>query len=83
MITIIFSILGSGITTYFLLRYDATPWIYIPGLIATAFFIIIFIMCAYYAYLKRRTVKQFFFPETEVGIQVADYAEEERALWEK
>jgi hypothetical protein len=80
MVTVIFSVVGTGVTTYFLLRYDATPWIYIPGLIATVFFIIIFIMCAYFAYKRKKTFWQFLWPSEGEDITIVNVDEEEQKL---
>ncbi len=66
MVTVVLSIVGTGVTTYFLLRYDATPWIYIPGLISTVFFIVILVLCGIFARRKNRTVIEFFWPPGDV-----------------
>eukprot|EP01126_Amoeba_proteus_P041208 TRINITY_DN4422_c0_g1_i14.p1 TRINITY_DN4422_c0_g1~~TRINITY_DN4422_c0_g1_i14.p1 ORF type:complete len:227 (+),score=39.07 TRINITY_DN4422_c0_g1_i14:335-1015(+) len=62
MITVILSIVGTGITTYFLLQYDATPWIYVPGLIATFFFLVLLVMCAHFSHKRKITFWEFIWP---------------------
>jgi len=62
MVTVILSVVGSTITTYFLIRYDAGPLIYVPGLVAAWFFVVLFIMCAYFALKQKKTFLEFIWP---------------------